>query len=79
MSRKIQCITMALFLFALMSASVQAAPPRTPVLKPTPEVGIFTEVWRLLSAWLQGPHLSPPNGLSGPDTTSQLDPNGGQH
>jgi hypothetical protein len=59
-----------------MTASVQAAPPRTPVLKPTPEVGTFTEVWKLLSAWLRGHHLSPPNGLSGPDTTSHLDPNG---
>jgi hypothetical protein len=70
---------MALFLSALMTASVQAAPPRAPVLKPNPEVGTFTEVWKLLSAWFLGHHLSPPNGAKAPDISSQIDPNGGQH
>lgn len=78
MSRKIQCITMALFLSSLMTASVQAAPPRTPILKPTPEVGTFTEVWKLLSAWLRGHPISSSSGPRVPDS-SQLDPNGGQH
>jgi hypothetical protein len=76
MSRKIQCITMTLFLSALMAASVQAAPTRPPVQKPTPVVGIFSDVWRLLSNWVRGHPLSPPSGISIPDS-SQLDPNGG--
>ncbi len=79
MSRKIQCITMALFLSALMTASVQAAPPRTPVLKSTPEVGSFIEIWKLLSVWFRGHYLPPPGSISKPETSSQIDPNGGQH
>jgi|GEM_PF-3979732 len=76
MSRKIQCITMALFLSVTMAASSQAAPTRNPVPKPPPEVRLFTEVWKLLSTWLRG-HPIPPSGpFSVPESTSQLDPNG---
>jgi hypothetical protein len=78
MSRKIQCITMALFLSVTMAASLQAAPTRTPLHKPTPEVGLFTEARRLFFTWLRGHPMSPPGQVSAPETTSQLDPNG-QH
>ena len=77
MSRKIQCITMALFLSVLMAASAQAAPTRTPQ-KPTPAVGLFTDAWKLLVTWLRGHPLSPPSVLSAPDISCQIDPNG-QH
>lgn len=75
MSRKIQCITMALFLSALMTASVQAAPTRAPQ-RPTPAVSLFTDAWKLLSAWLRGHTHYPPS--SAPDISCQIDPNG-QH
>jgi len=78
MSRKIQCITMALFLSAVLATSARAAPTRAPLSEPSPEVGFLSDAWQRLVSWLEtrvalrGIHLTP-------QSTSQIDPNGGQH
>lgn len=75
MSRKIQCITLALTVSALLATSAQAAPTRTLLSESFPEVGSFSDAWQRLVSWLetraalQGIH-------STPKSTSQIDPNG---
>jgi hypothetical protein len=64
---------MTLALSALMAAAVQAAPTRTLRSESTPEVGLFTGMWKWLAFWLQE------NPYTLAKSTSQLDPNGGNH
>ena len=79
MIRKVQVLAMALSLSVLMAASSQAAPVKQVLVpKPSLEVGIFAEVWAWLSSWLGEHAVSPPQGPNGPESTSQIDPNG-QH
>jgi len=75
MSRKIQCITMALFLSALMTASVQAAPPRILLSESSPEIGFFSDAWQRLVSWLET-RVAVRGIHAAPKSTSHLDPNG---
>lgn len=77
MSRKIRCLAMTLAVSALMTAAVQAAPTRTLHKGSTPEVGLFADAWRRLATGVRGALHTAFKII--PTSTSQLDPNGGNH
>jgi hypothetical protein len=69
---------MTLAVSALMTAAVQAAPTRAPHKGSAPEVGLFQEMWSWLTAGLRGTRHTSSFTVT-PTSTSQLDPNGGNH
>ena len=78
MSRRMRCVAMALTLFALMAASVQAVPTRVPPRESALEVRLFVDIGERLWSWLLGSAETKPGGDKLKDT-SHLDPNGGNH
>jgi hypothetical protein len=81
MSRRIQCIAIALACSALMAASAQAAPTRTLPRESSPVVGSLVHAWGWLVSVLhkETPAAPPSFQSKTAGDTSHLDPNGGQH
>jgi hypothetical protein len=77
MSRKIRCIAITLAFAALTAVSVQAAPTRTPPQESSPEVDRFINAWKGLVSWLR--EEAPTLVKISAESTSHLDPNGGNH
>jgi hypothetical protein len=81
MSRRIQCVAIALACSALIATSSQAASTKLLLRESAPVVGWFAGTWeRLMSALLGStPKEVPQMQSKSAGDGSHLDPNGGQH